>query len=228
MAATDDYEPCDTIWEFLELKGSVGLLALLDERPRTYSELESEIEITSTTISRRRNDADHLGLLTVELESNEDGTKHVYTLTPMGEYLTRKMSHKGINSSYHKMRDRQKEIEEKTKELADWAQKNSADLYTINSELNVGPADRETPNLDEILDSGDYATETEASVENTDTGDDEEGADTDDGSAEQPHPPSKRFSADSEEPTEQKEQGKLTDISTDKTDSDQVDDDSDT
>jgi len=128
MVDSDEYEPYETVWEFLQSKGSVGLLALLYEKPRTYSELESEIEITSSTISRRRDDADHLGLLTVELESDDHGTKHVYTLTDMGYFLARRMAQEGITSSYHKMRDHQQTIEEKTEEVADWVKHNPEKL----------------------------------------------------------------------------------------------------
>lgn len=99
MADSDEYEPCETVVEFLNLKGSVGLMALLYEKPRSYSELESEIEITSSTISRRRDDADNLGLLTVGLESDDHGTKHVYTLTDLGNYVAERLGSKGIISS---------------------------------------------------------------------------------------------------------------------------------
>ena len=100
MSSAAEYDPCETVWDFLQLKGSIGLLTLLNDGPRTFSELESEMEITSTTLSRRRVDADALGLLTVELESTEHGTKHVYTLTDMGEHLAREMVLNEITHHY--------------------------------------------------------------------------------------------------------------------------------
>ena len=133
MAGSDEYEPCETVVEFLQLKGSVGLMALLYEKPRTYSELESEIEITSSTISRRRDDADNLGLLTVGLESDDHGTKHVYTLTDLGNYVAERLGSKGIISSYYEMRDRQKEIEQKTEEVIEIVRENPSNFIPFET-----------------------------------------------------------------------------------------------
>lgn len=234
MADTEEYEPYETVPEFLKAKGSVGLLALLYEKPRTYSELESEIEITSSTISRRRIDADHLGLLTLELKSDENGTKHVYTLTETGEYLTGEMAHKGITSSYHKMRDHQETIEKKTEEVVDWVKQNPEMLFSsagIHDHVEPREDTEIPPGLEEIRAAREENDEgTDASEEETDTGDDEDSdagdaniqAETDSDSSDLPSDPDYVRGA-----SETDMQGTLDDVFIDETESGQTDDESD-
>ena len=157
MAGSDEYETCETVVEFLNLKGSVGLMALLYEKPRSYSELESEIEITSSTISRRRDDADNLGLLTMGLESDDHGTKHVYTLTDLGNYVAERLGSKGIISSYYEMRDRQKEIEQKTEEVIEMVKDNPSNYlpFETSRDERIEPREKDTglpPELEKVHD----------------------------------------------------------------------------
>lgn len=236
MAGSDEYEPCETLVEFLQLKGSVGLIALLYERPRTYSELESEIEITSSTISRRRNDAKYLGLLTVELESDEHGTKHVYTLTELGEYVADRMANKGIISSYYQMRDRQKEIENKTDEIAEWVADNPQNFIKFDAAREDRITPRNDPELPPELaeertskadgdeeagtgadDSEKTSTDDEADQAKTETGAEDE-------SSGQPLSPSDRMPDDARESSEAETQGTFEDITADESETGQSDD----
>jgi len=237
MADSDKYEPCETVWDFLQLKGSVGLLALLYEKPRTYSELESEIEITSSTITRRRDDADHLNLLKVELESDEHGTKHMYTLTDMGEFLTRQMAREGIISSYHKMRDHQKTIEEKTEEVADWIKQNPGELLHFSAGIEGRVAPREDTGLPPELEEARSAREDDD--EETDAGDadgeepsgddagDQTETETSNDSSDRPRPPTDRLSNDTGGSSKNKTQGTFEDITADETGSGQDEGESD-
>lgn len=232
MAATDEYEPCETIWDFLQLKGSVGLLTLLHERPRMFSELESEMEITSSTISRRRTDADALGLLTVELESDEHGTKHVYTLTDMGEHLAKQMALNGITHDYTEMRDHQRKIEKKTADLIDWVGENPSELLQYNAASEGRVAPREDaglpPELDEIQATKEKSVdEADTSKEETETDTDNEEPVAEDDSSERAHPPSDKMSSDVGTSSEDETQGTFDDISGDDDDSEPVDEDSD-
>jgi DNA-binding HxlR family transcriptional regulator len=238
MAGSDEYEPCETLVEFLELKGSVGLIALLYERPRTYSELESEIEITSSTISRRRTDADHLGLLTMELESDEHGTKHVYTLTDLGNYVADRMAHKGIISSYYQMRDRQKEIEQKTEEIVEWVADNPTNFIKFDAarEERITPRnDPGTPSeLEEVRaakEDSDEEADTggnDGAGTSTDEADDQTEAESDsEESSERPQSPSDRLPDNSTASSEYETQGTFEDISAEETESEQSDDEPD-
>ncbi|MFC7139106.1 hypothetical protein ACFQMA_04545 [Halosimplex aquaticum] len=117
-----------TVEEFLNRKGAIGLLSLLHERPMTYSEIEPEIEVTSDTIITRRDEAADLGLLNISLGEAENGTKKVYHLTDMGEFLTDKMAREGLISNYRKMRALEELVDEQTDGLIDWVADNPSQL----------------------------------------------------------------------------------------------------
>ena len=125
-----------TVEEFLRRKGAIGLLSLLHERPMTYSEIEPEIEVTSSTIVERRDDAADLGLIDVSLGRGEVGTKKVYTLTDMGEYLTDKMAREGIISNYRKMRALQQLLDDQTDDIVTWVQENPSQLLQFEDAID--------------------------------------------------------------------------------------------
>ncbi|MDV7351351.1 hypothetical protein R3751_16425 [Halorubrum distributum] len=122
-----------TLEEFLQRKGAIGILTLLHERPMTYSEIEPEIEVTSSTIVTRRDEAAKLGLIDVSLGRGEVGTKKVYTLTDMGEFLTDKMAREGILSNYRKMRTLQQVLDEQTESITQWMKENPSQLLQFET-----------------------------------------------------------------------------------------------
>jgi DNA-binding HxlR family transcriptional regulator len=109
-----------TIQEFLRRKGAVGFLSVLNERGKTYSEIESEVEITTDTISKRKDEALEIGLVGLEPARHNDRTVNEYHLTDFGEELVQQMALKGIVSNYLDMRTHQEKVEEKNAELIDW------------------------------------------------------------------------------------------------------------
>nr|WP_176705242.1 hypothetical protein [Halobacterium sp. GN101] len=117
-----------TLQEFLRRKGAIGMLSLLHERPRTYSEIEPEIEVTSDTIITRRDEAADLGLMNISLGEAENGTKKVYHLTEMGEFLTERMAREGLISNYRKMRTLEELVDEQTEDFVTWVGENPSQL----------------------------------------------------------------------------------------------------
>ena len=237
MADSDEYDPAETLEEFLRAKGSVGFIALLYERSRTYSELESEIEITSSTITRRRSDADNLDLITVDLESDEHGTKHVYALTDLGKAVGDRMATKGIISSYYQMRGRQKEIEEKTKELVEWAEENPLNYVKFDVPREERLAPRDDPDTESELEDVRAAKETGNDETDTDTEgvdepeEDDEGeqinTDTDENeSSERPRPPAESLPDDIHASDEDRVQDTLVDTENERKESSDEDEDS--
>lgn len=239
MAHSEDYDPAETLAEFLQAKGSVGFVALLYERPMTYSELESEIDITSSTITRRRKDAVNLDLLTVDLESGEHGTRHVYMLTDTGKYVGDRMATEGIVSSYYKMRERQKEIEEKKKKIVELAEANPSNFINFEAarEERVTPrndpdwAQSELEKVRAAKEDDDEETDTggnDGSGSSADEVDDqtEEEPDSDE-SSERPQSPSDRISDNTTASSEYETQGTFEDITAEETGSEQSDDEPD-
>ncbi len=120
-----------SIQKFLRSKGAVGLLSLLHECPKTYSEIEPEIEITGSTITTRRDEAAELGLIDVSLGRGDVGTKKVYHLTDMGEMITQQMAQTGLVSNYRRMRTYQEAVEEDTDEVVSWVTENPSQLLVF-------------------------------------------------------------------------------------------------
>ncbi|TMT81376.1 ArsR family transcriptional regulator [Haloterrigena sp. H1] len=186
-----------TVQEFLRRKGAIGMLSMLHERPMTYSELAPQIEITSSTITERRDEAAELGLLEVNLGEAEVGTKKVYELTDMGEFLTDQMARQGIVSNYRKMRALQELLDEQTDDFAEWVETNPSQL------LQFPEAEEGTITKREIPQDDGEDSEMESS-ESTDISDSTFGegqitSKQDDSSLDHPDPPSERQSSEEEE-----------------------------
>lgn len=152
-----------TIQEFLDRKGGVGLLVVLNERGKSYSEIEAEVAISSSTISKRKDEALELGLIEMNPSQRYNRTVTEYHLTPLGENLVRQMSLMGIVSNYQDMRTHQKKVEEKTEELIEWIGENPDQIggYTEAQEETL--IDRnETPSSEDSSD-----TDRQPDTENT-------------------------------------------------------------
>jgi DNA-binding HxlR family transcriptional regulator len=133
-----------TVQEFLQKKGAIGLLALLHERPKMYTEIESEIEITSDTILKRRAEAANIGLIDISL-GEDSGTKKIYHLTDMGEALTDKMAREGLVSNYRKMRTLEQLVEEQRDTIVTWAGENPSQLLQYREAQGGTTIPEQTP-----------------------------------------------------------------------------------
>lgn len=114
----------ETVEEFLQRKGGVGLLSVLHEGGKTYSEIESEVSITSDTISKRKDEALEIGLIDIQAARRNNRTVNEYHLTDFGEAVTERMAVKGVVSNYQSMRMHQRKVEEKTADVVDWLSEN--------------------------------------------------------------------------------------------------------
>lgn len=194
-----------TLQEFLRRKGAIGMLSLLHERPMTYSEIEPEIEVTSDTIITRRDQAAELGLLNISLGEAENGTKKVYHLTDMGEFLTDKMAREGLISNYRKMRTLEHLVDEQTDALVNWAIENPSQLLQFEDAVDGTIRRDSNPDTDEETSGNDTGIETESIESNmgdspvdppqrpserTDTNDTEMEEQPEDGSDNRPQNPS--------------------------------------
>lgn len=186
-----------TVQEFLRRKGAVGFLSVLNERGKTYSEIDSEVAITTDTISKRKDEALEIGLVELEAARHNDRTVKEYHLTDFGEELVQQMALKGIVSNYLDMRTHQEKVEEKNAELIDWIYDNpgyfagfteaheetlidrtgdeesdASDDTSKNSESTPDkPSSTEPPDADSEMIGGSDDTESE----DVDSSDDEDG-----------------------------------------------------
>jgi len=161
-----------TIQEFLDSKGGVGLLAVLNERGKTYTEIESEVAISSDTISKRKDEALEIGLIEMKPAKRRNRTVTEYHLTDFGEELVRQMALKGIVSNYLSMRTHQRKVDEKREELIDWVYQNPSQFMEFVEAREETLIDRE----DEDMDGSEDAPETD-DLGRTETWGDTEGSD---------------------------------------------------
>lgn len=117
-----------TLIEFLESKGGVGLLVVLQERGKTYSEIEPDVLITSSTISTRLDDALEIGLIEMKPARRGDRTMTEYHLTDFGEEVVHELAVRGVVSNYRDMRTHHRAVERKTSEFIEWVHDNPGRL----------------------------------------------------------------------------------------------------
>jgi len=170
-----------TVEQFLQQKGGVGLLSVLHEGGKTYSEIESEVAITSDTVSKRKNAALEIGLIEVRAARRNNRTMNEYHLTDFGEAVVERLAVEGVVSNYHSMRMHQRKVEEKTAEVVSWLSDNPnhfmhfeevtketlidrTDEDENGNEAVTVPGDRKVDMPEDVVDE----TDTEGSGESTD------------------------------------------------------------
>jgi DNA-binding HxlR family transcriptional regulator len=109
-----------TVEEFLQRKGGVGLVSVLNDGGKTYSEIESEVAITSDTISKRKDEALDIGLVEIRAARRHGRTLNEYHLTDFGEAVAERLAVEGVVSNYHSMRMHQRKVEAGTDEVVAW------------------------------------------------------------------------------------------------------------
>lgn len=113
-----------SVEEFLQRKGGVGILSVLNERGKTFSRIESEVAISSDTVSKRKDQAMDIGLIDIRPAKQNGRTVTEYHLTEFGEAVTEKLAKEGVVSNYLSMRTHQRKVQEKTNEVVDWLTEN--------------------------------------------------------------------------------------------------------
>jgi DNA-binding HxlR family transcriptional regulator len=108
--------------KFLRSKGTGEILAELSEEPKTYSELEDVVEISTSTLSKRLRDGAGLGIIEEEIQYQKtlDGevnkTKD-YRITPEYQKLRDTISDSELLKNIRKRRTLDEKINEKYEEI---------------------------------------------------------------------------------------------------------------
>lgn len=130
------------VQEFLRQKGAIGLLTVLNERGKTFTEIESEVEITSDTLSKRTDKAIEIGLVEMKAAKRHNRTATEYHLTEFGEEIVQRMALEGVVSNYLDMRTHQRKLEEKTEDVIDWLYENPGQFLEYEEANNETLIDR--------------------------------------------------------------------------------------
>ena len=110
----------DTLREFFELRGGIGLLVVLKGESKRFKHLNERLQISSSTLSKRIGEAKDLGLITPEIDDRETSVKNQYRITERGQYVVTKMERLDMVHAYRTMLDMQAQVEDGKHELVEW------------------------------------------------------------------------------------------------------------
>lgn len=113
----------EAIAEFLSRTGAVGLLreaTPFHNEGLQFSEFNEKLSVSSSTLSKRLNEACELNLLTINLESTDYGSNNLYVLTQTGRTLRGQMQQFGIFRTYDKIQTLEEEFDESVDDLREW------------------------------------------------------------------------------------------------------------
>jgi len=110
----------DTLREFFELRGAMGLLVVLKGEAKQFKHLNERLHISSSTLTKRIGEAKDLGLITPEIDDRETSVNNQYRITERGQYVVAKMERLDIVHAYRTMLDMQAQIEGGKQELVEW------------------------------------------------------------------------------------------------------------
>lgn len=111
----------DQVATFLTRTGAIGLLREVQNMNGSrFTELDEALDVSSSTLSKRLEEACELDLLEPALESTDYGTNTRYKLTGSGRRVRNVMEHRGIIRTYDKIRTLEEQFDESIEELREW------------------------------------------------------------------------------------------------------------
>jgi len=111
----------EEIAAFLARTGAIGLLREVHPMEGSrFTDLDDALDVSSSTLSKRLEEACELDLLEPSLESTDYGTNTQYKLTGSGRRIRNVMEHRGIIRTYDKIRTLEEQFEESVEELREW------------------------------------------------------------------------------------------------------------
>ena len=129
----------ETLSEYFQRRGSLGVLIVLKGGPHRFTDLADALHISAATLSKRIGEARDFGLVVPEMDERETSVKGQYRLTERGQYVVGKLEQLDIVHAYRTFLDMYHQIKDGTDELVEWvgdeevklevAQKSEKDPY---------------------------------------------------------------------------------------------------
>lgn len=123
---------------FFRRKGAVELLCIADRRDfhGRFTDLDDEINVSHSTLSKRLSEAQELGLITVAINPEASSPENVYRTTRTGREIQSEMRELGLPRTYEKLRAIEELFAEGSEDLVEWAESLDAALVEKTEEFS--------------------------------------------------------------------------------------------
>lgn len=119
----------ESISDFLQNRGALGILTLLSmEDGQRFSDLEEQLKISSSTLTRRLTEARAQGLVVPGMNPKETSVNNEYRITERGKLLARRMENQSLIHAVRTIIDYQQEVENELPDLVDWVNNHKDEL----------------------------------------------------------------------------------------------------
>lgn len=160
---------------YLDRSGSVGILVNLKNDSKRFNELKELIGVSPSTLSKRLDEGQDLGVITTRLGKDEyardqRAVHHEYMITERGLVVLDQIEKFDIMYRYRQLREAEQELEDALDEMHEWIEDNSDQLARaekVNPTRNASGEDV----TDTVDPRKDYSEHTE---KNSDHGKDSE------------------------------------------------------
>lgn len=106
---------------FLTRTGAIGVLREVDRKDGSrFTDFDEALDVSSSTLTNRLEEAYELDLLERTLESTDYGTSKRYKLTGAGRKVRTQMEYRSIARTYDKIRTLEEQLDESVEELCEW------------------------------------------------------------------------------------------------------------
>lgn len=112
--------PAETLSEYFQRRGSLGVLIVLKSGPHRFTNLREALHISQSTLSARLGEARNLGLITPEIDEQDTTVGKQYRITERGQYIVREVEQLQVEHAYRTFLDMYHQIESGREELLDW------------------------------------------------------------------------------------------------------------
>ena len=122
---------------FFRRKGAIELMCIADQRDfeGRFTDLDNEINVSHSTLSKRLSEAQELGLINVAINPEADSPENVYRTTQVGRQIQSEMRELGLPRTYEKLRTIEELFTDGSEDLVKWAESFDAALVEKSEEF---------------------------------------------------------------------------------------------
>lgn len=141
----------ESISEFLQKRGALGILTLLSmEDGQRFSDLDEELTVSSSTLTRRLMEARGHGLVVPGMTPEETSVNNEYRITTRGKRVAKQMENQGLIHAVRTILDYQHEVENEMPDLLDWVEAHREELARLDDQTPY-----QDPFGESVVDPGD-------------------------------------------------------------------------